>query len=96
MLVMDPVICSCRHYGIEISLRTLKAPLIETVSTAETKYSVHSLRHLNALNALRNGVGVLSGLWTSVQIIQEYYGKQATSANVCDPLGRLIYARPRS
>jgi hypothetical protein len=55
---MDPVICSCRHYGIEISLRTLKAALIETVSTAETKYSVHSLRHLNALNALRNGVGV--------------------------------------
>ena len=24
MLVMDPVICSCRHYGIEISLKTLK------------------------------------------------------------------------
>jgi integrase len=41
------------------------------------------LRHFYAVNALRDGVGVFEvarNIGTSVQIIQEYYGKQATSA----------------
>ena len=45
------------------------------------KYSVCSLRHFYAVNALRNGVGVFEvarNMGTSVQIIQAYYGKQAT------------------
>jgi hypothetical protein len=43
------------------------------------KYSVYSLRHFYAVNALRNGVGVFEvarNMGTSVQMIQEYYGKQ--------------------
>ena len=47
------------------------------------KYSAYSLRHFYAVNALRNGVGVFEvarNTGTSVQMIQEYYGKQATSA----------------
>lgn len=54
------------------------------------KYSVYSLRHFYAVNALRNGVGVFEvarNMGTSVQIIQEYYGKQATSAVFATRLG---------
>jgi integrase len=54
------------------------------------KYSVYSLRHFYAVNALRNGVGVFEvarNMGTSVQIIQEYYGKQATAAVFATRLG---------
>ncbi|WFU70610.1 hypothetical protein [Bradyrhizobium sp. CB2312] len=58
-------------------------------STGET-YSVYSLRHFYAVNALRNGVGVFEvarNMGTSVQMIQEYYGKQATAAVFATRLG---------
>ncbi|WP_409191069.1 hypothetical protein [Bradyrhizobium sp. RDM4] len=48
------------------------------------KYTIYSLRHFYAVQALRNGVGVFEvarNMGTSVEIIQEYYGKQATAAN---------------
>jgi integrase len=54
------------------------------------KYSVYSLRHFYAVNALRNGVGVFEiarNMGTSVQIVQEYYGKQATSVVFATRLG---------
>jgi integrase len=54
------------------------------------KYTVYSLRHFYAVNALRNGVGVFEvarNMGTSVQMIQEYYGKQATSAVLATRLG---------
>jgi integrase len=54
------------------------------------KYSVYSLRHFYAVMALRNGIGVFEvarNMGTSVQIIQEYYGKQATSAVFATRLG---------
>jgi hypothetical protein len=38
-----------------------------------------SLRHFYAVNALRNGIGVFEvacNMGTSVQIIQEYYGRR--------------------
>src|ERR1700757_363729 len=57
------------------------------------KYTVYSLR---AVNALRNGVGVFEvarKMGTSGQMIQEYYGKQATSAVVRNKAGRLILAQ---
>jgi hypothetical protein len=41
----------------------------------------YSLRHFYAVNALRNGVGVFEvarNMGASVQMIHEYYGKQAT------------------
>ena len=58
----------------------LKEAGIERNSFGE-KYSVYSLRHFYAVNALRNGMGVFEvarNMGTSVQIIQEYYGKQAS------------------
>jgi integrase len=54
------------------------------------KYSIYSFRHFYAVNALRNGVGVFEvarNMGTSVQIIQEYYGKQATAAVFATRLG---------
>lgn len=62
---------------------------IEKSSFGE-KYSVYSLRHFYAVNALRNGVGVFEiarNMGTSVQMIQEYYGRQATSAVFATRLG---------
>jgi integrase len=54
------------------------------------KYSLYSLRHFYAVMALRNGIGVFEvarNMGTSVQIIQEYYGKQATAALFATRLG---------
>jgi integrase len=48
------------------------------------------LRHFYAVNALRNGVGVFEvarNMGTSVQIIQEHYGKQATAFTFATRLG---------
>ncbi|MGY4329426.1 integrase [Bradyrhizobium sp. LB7.2] len=59
-------------------------------STFGEKYSIYSLRHFYAVNALRNGVGVFEvarNMGTSVEIIQEYYGKQATAAVFATRLG---------
>jgi integrase len=67
----------------------MKEAGIERNSFGE-KYSVYSLRHFYAVNALRNGVGVFEvarNMGTSVQMIQEYYGKQATSAVFATRLG---------
>jgi site-specific recombinase XerD len=67
----------------------LKEAEIERNSFGE-KYSVYSLRHFYAVNALRNGIGVFEvarNMGTSVQMIQEYYGKQATSAVFATRLG---------
>jgi integrase len=54
------------------------------------KYTVYSLRHFYAVSALRNGVGVFEvarNMGTSVQMIQEYYGKQATASIFATRLG---------
>jgi integrase len=54
------------------------------------KFSVYSLRHFYAVNALRNGIGVFEvarNMGTSVQIVQDYYGKQATAAAFATRLG---------
>ena len=54
------------------------------------KYSLYSLRHFYAVMALRNGIGVFEvarNMGTSVQMIQQYYGKQATSAVFATRLG---------
>jgi integrase len=54
------------------------------------KYSLYSLRHFYAVMALRNGIGVFEvarNMGTSVQIIQQYYGKQATAAVFATRLG---------
>jgi integrase len=54
------------------------------------KYSLYSLRHFYAVTALRNGIGVFEvarNMGTSVQMIQQYYGKQATPAVFATRLG---------
>ena len=54
------------------------------------KYTLYSLRHFYAVMALRKGIGVFEvsrNMGTSVQIIQQYYGKQATSATFATRLG---------
>jgi hypothetical protein len=54
------------------------------------KYSIYSFRHFYAVNALRNGVGVFEvarNMGTSVQLVQEYYGKQATPTVFATRLG---------
>ena len=62
---------------------------IERSSFGE-KYSVYSLRHFYAVNALAQWGGsfeVARNMGTSIQMIQEYYGKQATSAVFATGLG---------
>ena len=54
------------------------------------KYSLYSLRHFYAVMALRKNVSVFSiaaNMGTSVQIIQQYYGKQATPLAMATVLG---------
>jgi integrase len=54
------------------------------------KYSVYSLRHFYAVNALRNGIGVVArNMGPSVQMIQEYYGRQATASVFATSAGGL-------
>jgi integrase len=57
---------------------------------AGEKYSLYSLRHFYAVTALRNGIGVFEvarNMGTSVQMIQQYYGKQATASVFATRLG---------
>ena len=54
------------------------------------KYVLYSLRHFYAVMALRNGIGVFEvarNMGTSVQMIQLYYGKQATASVFATRLG---------
>jgi len=54
------------------------------------KYSLYSLRHFYAVMALRKNMSVYSiaaNMGTSVQIIQQYYGKQATPLAMATVLG---------
>jgi integrase len=54
------------------------------------KYTLYSLRHFYTVMALRKGIGVFEvsrNMGASVQMIQSYYGKQATSATFATRLG---------
>jgi len=67
----------------------LKEAGIERSSFGE-KYSLYSLRHFYAVNALRSGIGVFEvarNMGGSVEMIQEYYGKQATASVFATKLG---------
>jgi integrase len=67
----------------------LKQAGLERNSFGE-KYVLYSLRHFYAVMALRNGIGVFEvarNMGTSVQMIQQYYGKQATAAVFATRLG---------
>ena len=67
----------------------LKAAGLETNGFGE-RYSLYSLRHFYAVQCLRKGNQVFSiarNMGTSVEIIQQYYGKSATSATFATSLG---------
>ena len=56
----------------------------------EEKYALYSLRHFYAVMALRNGIGVFEiarNMGTSVQMIQQYYGKQPAPTVFATRLG---------
>lgn len=59
-------------------------------NSAGDKYSLYSLRHFYAVMGLRSGIGVFDiarNMGTSVQMIQQYYGKQATPMSMATTLG---------
>ena len=61
-----------------------------TYNSHGQRYTLYSLRHFYAVMALRKGIGVFEvarNMGTSVQMIQSYYGKQATSATFATRLG---------
>ena len=67
----------------------LKAADLETNGFGET-FSLYSLRHFYAVQCLLKGNGVFEvarNMGTSVEILQKYYGKSATSAKFATGLG---------
>ncbi len=59
-------------------------------SSAGEKYSLYSLRHFYAVQSLRKGIGVYDiarNMGTSVEMIQQYYGRQATPLALATSLG---------
>jgi integrase len=54
------------------------------------KFTLYSLRHFYAVSSLCRGIGVFDvarNMGTSVQIIQNYYGKHATPMKLATKLG---------
>jgi integrase len=54
------------------------------------KFTLYSLRHFYAVSSLRGGIGVFDvarNMGTSVQVIQNYYGKHATPMKLATQLG---------
>ena len=54
------------------------------------KFTLYSLRHFYAVSSLRRGIGVFDvarNMGTSVQVIQNYYGRHATPRKLATQLG---------
>lgn len=69
--------------------KALSLAQITTNSYGE-KFTLYSLRHFYAVQALRRGIGVFDiarNMGTSVQVIQNYYGKHATPMVLATQLG---------
>ncbi|WP_421696173.1 tyrosine-type recombinase/integrase [Aestuariivirga sp.] len=59
-------------------------------SSSGQKFSLYSLRHFYAVTALREGVGIYHiarNMGTSVEMIQQYYSKEATPETMATTLG---------
>jgi integrase len=59
-------------------------------NSAGQKFTLYSLRHFYAVMGLRNGIGIYDiarNMGTSVQMIEQYYGKQATPEVLATALG---------
>ena len=60
------------------------------ISSNGEKFSLYSLRHFYAVRALLDGIGVWDiarNMGTSVEMIQQYYGQQATPKSMATTLG---------
>lgn len=60
------------------------------------KFSLYSLRHFYAVMGLRGGIGIYDiarNMGTSVQMIQSYYGRQATPLSMATTLGGKAVAK---
>jgi integrase len=69
--------------------KVLKMAARKTSASGEN-FSLYSLRHYYAVIALRNGIGIYDvarNMGTSVDMIQQYYGKQATPKMMATTLG---------
>lgn len=69
--------------------KVIEAAGMRTNSQGE-KFSLYSLRHFYAVMGLRNGIGIYDiarNMGTSVQMIQSYYGRQATPISMATTLG---------
>lgn len=80
--------------GQIISLADQFAKLLEfgriRKSAGGENFSLYSLRHYYAVMALRKGTGIYNvarNMGTSVQMIEQYYGKQATPESMATELG---------
>lgn len=80
--------------GKIISLADQFATLLEfgrvRKSADGENFTLYSLRHYYAVMALRKGIGVYNvarNMGTSVQMIEQYYGKQATPDSMATELG---------
>ena len=77
--------------------KVIKEAGIRTNSQGE-KFSLYSLRHFYAVMGLRNGIGIYDiarNMGTSVQMIQSYYGRQATPISMATTLGGIAVTRKR-
>jgi integrase len=69
--------------------KVIDAAGMRTNSQGE-KFSLYSLRHFYAVMGLRGGIGIYDiarNMGTSVQMIQSYYGRQATPISMATTLG---------
>ena len=69
--------------------KTFDAAGMRTNSQGE-KFTLYSLRHFYAVMGLRGGIGIYDiarNMGTSVQMIQSYYGRQATPISMATTLG---------
>lgn len=65
-------------------------------ATAGERFTLYSLRHYYAVMALRNGIGIYDiarNMGTSVDMIQQYYGKNATPVSMATALGGKVKAK---
>jgi integrase len=68
--------------------------LLDSINLSESrdkeKYTLYSLRHFYAVMMIRRGIPIFDiarNMGTSVQIIEKYYGKQATALALATKLG---------
>ena len=89
MLTGSQVISLADQFATVLQMAELKA------NAYGERFSLYSLRHYYAVMALRDGIGIYDvarNMGTSVEMIQQYYGKQATPKLMATTLGGRLKA----